>query len=149
MERKIIHIDELIEICGHFYMDRKNWCNNGYNCSHKDCEEQELFDKKGNVVDLDMLIMRYYQRFNLKKKRLLKKKTKEYRKKRNDTDYWIEKFGLKLVGKCFSFSCPLANRADLEDMQELDKELAKEFTDDNYVVDADYMVIDGVLANEC
>jgi hypothetical protein len=147
--RKIIHLDAMIEICGHFYIDRENWCNNGYNCSHKDCEDQVLFDKNGNEVDLDKLLWRYYQGFNLKKKRLLKKKRKEYLQKRNDTEYWVQRFDLKSVGRCFSFSCPLAHRADLEDMQEIDKELAIEFEDDMAAMAADYMVVDGVLANKC
>ena len=149
MARKIIHLDTMVEICGHFYIDRENWCNNGYNCSHKDCEDKVLFDKNGNEVDLDKMIRQYYQKFNLKRKRLLKKKIKEYKQKRTDTDYWVQKFNLKYVGRCFSFSCPLAHRADLEDMQELDKELASQFDDDMAAMDCDYMVVDGALANEC
>lgn len=144
--RKIIHLDTMVKICGHFYIDHNNWCNNGYNCSHAECQDQVLFDKNGNEVDLDKMIRQYYQRFNLKKKRLLKKKSKEYSKKRNDTNYWIKKFNLKCVGRCFSFSCPLAHRADLEDMQELDKELASQFEDDMAAIDGDYMVIEGALA---
>ena len=149
MARKIIHLDTMVEICGYFYTDNKNWCNNGYNCSHKDCEDKVLFDKNGNKVDLDKMIRKYYQQFNLKRKRVLKKKNKEYRQKRNNTAYWVEKFNLKYVGRCFSFSCPLANRADLQDMQELNKELANEFEDNIAAMDGDYMVVDDALANEC
>jgi len=139
----------MVEICGHFYIDRENWCNNGYNCSHKECEDQVLFDKNGNEVDLDKMIRQHYQKFSLKRKRMLKKKSKEYKQKRTDTDYWVQKFNLKYVGRCFSFSCPLAHRADLEDMQELDKELASQFDDDMAAMDGDYLVVDGALANEC
>ena len=73
--RKIIHLDELTAICGHFYMD------NGYNCSHPDCNDQILFSKNGNEVDLEQLIRNYYYNLHIKKKESRRKKQKNGKEK--------------------------------------------------------------------
>lgn len=37
-----------------------------------------------------------------------------------------------IQGKCYSFSCPLASEADLEDMKKYDKDLYKEYKNEEY-----------------
>jgi hypothetical protein len=39
MERRIIHIDEMVQICGYFTTETT--VNNGYGCKHPDQEEQD------------------------------------------------------------------------------------------------------------
>lgn len=48
-------------------------------------------------------------------------------------------------GKCYSFCCPLAYEANLEDMKELDKELYDDWKDEEYdpsEMGGEYMVVD-------
>lgn len=94
MER-IIHIDNLVDICGFFTSETS--VNNHYGCKHKDQEETDFCHFTG----------------------------KEH-------------------GKCYSFSCPLARRADLEDMKNLDSELYEEWKDGECPIfmGADWMVVD-------
>ena len=78
---KIIHIDEMVEICGFFTTDIE--VNNGYGCKHPEQEETDI-----------------------------------------DHCTWKEH------GKCYSWSCPLANEADLEDMKEYDMKLYEDWKDE-------------------
>jgi hypothetical protein len=51
----------------------------------------------------------------------------------------------KEQGRCFTFSCPIAWQADLEDLQELDPGLAEEYKNDalpDGTIDSDWMVYD-------
>lgn len=47
-------------------------------------------------------------------------------------------------GKCYSFSCPIAHRADLEDMKNISQELYEEWKDEEcpLFVGADLMVVE-------
>jgi hypothetical protein len=59
-----------------------------------------------------------------------------------------EEPGVFAVGRCFSFSCPIADSADLEDMQLYDPELAKEFENDEFVTDSEYMTVYDEIAEK-
>lgn len=53
-------------------------------------------------------------------------------------------------GKCYCFSCPLGNEADLEDMKKLDQELYNDWKDEKYdpsEIGGDYLVIDEALTH--
>ena len=48
------------------------------------------------------------------------------------------------MGKCYSFSCPLASEADLEDMKEHDRKLYDDWKNEEYdppECGAEYMVL--------
>ena len=48
------------------------------------------------------------------------------------------------IGKCYSWSCPLAPQADLQDMKELDQDLYNEYkesADDQGSIDSDWVVL--------
>ena len=45
-------------------------------------------------------------------------------------------------GCCFTFDCPVAREADLEDLKELDKSLYEQYKDDaNHVIGSGWMVV--------
>ncbi len=52
----------------------------------------------------------------------------------------------KHIGKCYTWSCPIAQHADLEDMKELDSVLYEEYKteadDQGYIDNSDWMVWD-------
>jgi len=81
--RKIIHIDELTDICGFFNSETR--VNNCYGCNHPDQESSDI-----------------------------------------DEDTGLRQ------GKCYSFSCPVATEADLQDLKELDAERYEEWKDEPY-----------------
>ena len=64
-----------------------------------------------------------------------------------DEDYETK----KPHGKCYAWSCPLANEADLEDMKELDKDLYNEWKDEKYdptEMGGNYLVVDEEINNK-
>lgn len=96
---KIIHIDEMVEICGFFTTETT--VNNGYGCKHPNQEE-------------------------------------------TDVDFRTD----KKHGKCYCWSCPLANEADLQDMKKLDQELYDDWKDEEYdptEMGGEYMIVDETL----
>lgn len=93
---KILHIDELTDICGYFTTETT--VNNCYGCTHPDQEETDIDFRTG----------------------------KEH-------------------GKCYSWACPLANEADLEDMKQLDPQLYNEWKGEEYCpteMGAQYLVVE-------
>ncbi len=96
---KIIHLDELVDICGYFTSNTS--VNNGYGCKHKDQEEI-------------------------------------------DTCSYIN----KPHGKCYSWSCPLANEADLQDMKNHNMDLYNDWKDEKYdpsEMGGQYMLVPEIL----
>ena len=134
---ELIQIDDLMAECGYSY----NYCpnnykspdiNNGYNCNHPDCEEFE-YVKNDNIVDLTKEIRKYViNMITGRKKRIRNKLIKKHWDTRNNynDDYWIKKLGIIKVGKCYSWSCPIACKADLQDMKEIDMDLYNEYKDE-------------------
>lgn len=63
----------------------------------------------------------------------------------DNEDYEIQKN--KHIGKCFTWSCPIAHHADLKDMKKLDSDLYDEYkseaNDLGYLDESDWMVWDG------
>ncbi len=56
----------------------------------------------------------------------------------------FETINNKKIGKCYSWSCPLAPQADLQDMKELDQDLYEEYkesADDQGSIDSDWVVL--------
>lgn len=126
--RELLTIDDLMSKCGYGYCDESN-VNNGYNCSHSGCEESE-YTKYDEVVDINELIRKYIiNKVVGRKKRIRNKIIKKYWTKRTEYDYWKQKLGLKEVGKCYTFSCPIAYTAGIDDLKELDSNLYEEYKD--------------------
>jgi hypothetical protein len=141
----VVHINELMKVCG--YANSETPVNNHYGCNHQDCEEKEIvkvredgsherFPKNIEQKILMISLRKKYGSWNKIQRAL---KTEEGKQFANDirlnkiyeTDF-IAQFGLKLQGKCYSFSCPIANACDLEDLKEYDKDLYNEWKDGDY-----------------
>lgn len=130
---ELLTLDELMSKCGYGYSDESN-LNNGYNCSHFDCEESE-YTKNNEVVNINDLIREFViNKSHGRKKRIRNKIIKKYwTEKRTDYDYWKQKLKLKEVGKCYTFSCPISAPACLCDLKELDKHLYEEYKPEGYI----------------
>ncbi|MCP4493146.1 MAG: hypothetical protein GY820_38480 [Gammaproteobacteria bacterium] len=118
---KIIHLDELTRYCGYF--ETETGVNNGYGCKHPDCADHAILNTDGYQVDISIKIMNHYNKYNLKKIRHLKKQVRLCRKALADPDDWMKKHGYKWAGKCYTWSCPIAIEADLEDLKKWDTDL--------------------------
>lgn len=149
---ELIQIDDLMTECGYYYDYCPNYdspnINNGYNCNHPDCEEFE-YVKNDSIVDLTEEIRKHVINMIVgRKKRIRNKLIKKYWDTRNNNDdYWIKKLKIKTVGKCFTFSCPVAYKADLQDMKEIDTDLYNEYKDEaegdeGYLDTPDWMVFE-------
>ncbi len=127
---KIIDLDELTNVCGYFEME--TGVNNSYGCTHEDCEDKVVIDKNHNEVDFRNILIRHFQKYNLKKTRIQKKKNKEFKNALLEQEVWIKKLGYLYAGRCFSFSCPIATEADLEDLKKFDSYLYDEWKNEEY-----------------
>ena len=139
---ELIQLNNLTDICGYSYSDDVN-INNGYNCNHPDCDDYE-YVKNDSIVDLTEEIRKYIiNMIRGRKKRIRNKLIKKHWDTRNNynDEYWTKKLRLKKVGKCYTFSCPIAHSTDLEDMKNIDKELYNEYkaTGDD-PEDSDWMI---------
>ena len=146
---ELIQIDDLTRICGHSYSLEEPIINNGYNCNHPNCEET-AFVKHDNEIDLMEETTKYYFKISSGKKKRLKKKISKKLQDlyNNDTDSLIKLLKIKCIGKCYTFSCPVAFHADLQDMKELDNDLYEEYKaegerNSDYLDTSDWMVYDG------
>jgi hypothetical protein len=150
----VVPLDHLTQVCGYFNTD--TICNNGYGCEHPDCDDYDLVKVHrggeqykdnikyqikiaamrkafGSVADIKRALetddgKAYYEGLD----RLL-----------HDRGF-VAEFGCKIAGRCFSFSCPVAWQADLEDLKEYDQELYEQYKDEEYgphEIGADLMVI--------
>lgn len=118
-EYKVMHIDELANICGFFNSD--TIANNGYGCDHPDCEEKELMIKKNGKYEY--AVGRFDFDFRVIARKILGRKTSNRRKVKKALkkarliecdNKELSKLGLKQQGLCFDFSCPLCFTADEE-----------------------------------
>lgn len=150
--KELIQIDDLLRICGYSYSLEEPTINNGYNCDHPDCEEIE-FVKNNQIVDVYEETVEYLKRITSGKKKRLKKKLIKNIMSLLDKDEFSfgKKLNIKQIGKCYTFSCPVACHAYLEDMKELDSDLYEEYKDEGdegdedngYLDTSDWMVYDG------
>jgi len=154
---QIIDLDELAGKCGYFNSECA--VNNGYGCNHPDCEDSDIvsFDEYGNQIshyNYELTICRkILQRIcpNLKDLREIienDKIFKRYFQKLSDEPYhpmFLKTLGLRQQGKCYSFSCPIANEANLEDLKKYDIDYYNEWKDEKYdpsEAEVDLMVYD-------
>lgn len=156
-DQTIIHIDDLTAKCGHFC---GNTCvNNGYGCTHPENEEFEISkigveDKR--YADDDRILLLIFNLEMRAKYGNLNKFKSAIESSKEDLTYALEiknrlaycdkqllaKYGFKIMHKCYSFSCPIAVRADYEDMKQFDSYLASGYENDpDSAVDADYMIV--------
>jgi len=134
----VIHLDELCRACGYFNPDTN--VNNGYGCDAPDNQEAELVKINGETerfkkrlhyqVEIAALRREYGSIAQIRQSLetaegqaflLDIRQNKVY-----DKDF-VAKFGCKLQGKCYSFSCPIANECDLEDLKEHDSDYYEEW----------------------
>lgn len=127
---KIVELDSLTGVCGYFEME--TGVNNFYGCTHKDCGDKVVLDKDGNEVNFQEVLRAHFRQYKSKKKRVLKKMYKKYKDANLNQDKRMKKFGCTYAGRCFSFSCPLAPEADLQDLKEYDTDLYNEWKDEEY-----------------
>lgn len=142
---KVVDLDEFTRVCGHF--NGNTPVNNHYGCDHKDCEEKEIvkIDKNGehnrfpDRVEQKILWACLRKKYGSWKNIVKASETKEGKEFINDIRHnkmydadFIAKFGYKLQGKCYSFSCPLASECDLQGLQEHDQELYEEWENEEY-----------------
>jgi len=114
----ITNLNSLCSSCGYF--DDQSPLNNGYGCNHKDCEEGEFLDAKGNhITYLDGLIAISFTRRNIKCNRRLAKKflKKARRMSLIEKTKYLKKLGVNFHGKCFSFSCPISYEVSFDDIK--------------------------------
>ena len=145
MKPKIIHLDELINICGQF--NSNSPVNNGYGCNHQECGDGEfmLIQQDSNSQFYfynycENIETKIYQRHGIfSKKQLVEiKKDKIFRrffeklKKDPYNEIFLKEVGVKWFGKCYSFSCPLATECDLEDLKKHDSEYYDEWKNEEY-----------------
>ena len=99
----VVELDSLTNVCGYFNSETP--ANNYYGCNHKDCEEKEtvLVNEKGEHERISDLFE-------------FQNPYKKYHKQ----------------GKCYSFSCPLANQCDLEDLKEYAPDLYEYWKDEEF-----------------
>ena len=141
----VVHIDELMRVCG--YANAETNVNNHYGCDHSDCEETEIVKvlsdgshkRLGEDIEYQVLklsLRRKYGSWGDIKKESETEDFKHFvidiRDKKIYDNEFLREFGLKRQGKCYSFSCPLANSCDLEDLKEHDSELYEEWRNEKY-----------------
>jgi len=140
----VVHIDEFANVCGFFNSETP--VNNHYGCNHPEAEETEIVKiNKGEEIRFSKDIERKILFAALRKEygswsKIVKASEtiegKEYiNKVRHELMYsndFIKQFGCKIQGKCYSFSCPLANQCDLEDLKEYAPDLYEDWKDEDY-----------------
>ena len=141
----VVHIDELTKVCG--YANFETPVNNHYGCNHHDCEEKEIVrvredgshERFPKNIEQKILMISLRKKYGSWKKIQRALKTEEGKQFANDIRLnkiyeadFIAQFGCKLQGKCYSFSCPIANECDLEDLKAHDNDLYNEWKDEDY-----------------
>ncbi|WP_338813250.1 hypothetical protein V9L05_18080 [Bernardetia sp. Wsw4-3y2] len=151
---KIVDINDLADICGFF--NGETPVNNGYGCNHPDVEDSEIV----RIVDgeefrvgneelrykiLKVALRKKYGSYQNIEKALATEEGKLYAGKiRNELCYddsFIEKFGCKIIGKCYSFSCPIANRCDVQDLREYESDFLSDYEDEEGDYRTDFMLV--------
>lgn len=145
MKRELIHIDSLTSICGYF--NTNSHIYSGYCCDHEDCGEARLVQKiKGEwqypikkfYRETDLIAEKMTTR-NIRCNRRLAKKFIKRAKKLDYKDY--PKYGFKMQGGCFDFSCPLARQAEEEDF-------INHGEDPDYMSQGGWLVIDSEMLQD-
>jgi len=140
----VVELDFLLGVCG-FFTDETP-VNNYYGCNHKDCGETELVrvNKNGEQVRKTHLETKIIKAALRKKygsyadiQEALKTESgiKFIKKIRHNKIYkieFVENYGCKRQGKCYSSSCPIATQCDLEDLKEYDTERYNEWKDEEF-----------------
>lgn len=131
---RIIHLDNLTAICGFFNSD--TCANNGYGCNHPQAEEFEYVKAndsyryvKEEKVRMALLRQKFGSYHNILKN---KQDAWEWIQKAQFTDDELLKINVKKQGKCYSFSCPIASEADLEDLKKYDIDLYYDWKDEKH-----------------
>ncbi|WP_338761932.1 hypothetical protein WAF17_16575 [Bernardetia sp. ABR2-2B] len=148
-EHKIVDINDLADVCDFF--NGKTPVNNGYGCEHKDCEEWELVKVSKNGEHLrESYLKEKILKIAMRKKygsvaqielALGTKEGKEYYNKlKYSTIYqpnFVQMFGCYWQGRCHSFSCPIAQRCDVQDLKEYESDFLSDYEgeDDDYMTD--------------
>lgn len=143
----IIHLDRLVHLCGYFTSD--TCVNNGYGCNHPDNGESEAVKSSdawyfvnSNKIMMALLRLKYGSYINALENK--EEAGKWLSRAMYNRDH-LKSIGVDMQGKCYSFSCPVAHEADLQDMKILDKSLYEEFKDEEYDptwMGAEYMVVE-------
>ena len=115
----ITTLETLCSNCGFFDNDAP--VNNGYGCSHKECEDGEFM--KENFTFLKNATSTIAKSFSKRKiscnRRLGKKFIKQAMNlsdsKRTEI---LEKLGYMYYGKCYSFSCPISYEVSFESISQ-------------------------------
>ncbi len=119
MKTELIHIDSLTRICGYF--NTQSHIYSGYCCEHPACGDGQFVQKINGEWEYigeqiyrreDLIAVRMTRRNIRCNKRLAKKFIKKARKLEA---YEYPRYGFKMQGGCFDFSCPFAHSADEED----------------------------------
>lgn len=122
MKTKLIHIDNLTGICGYFNTDSRIY--SGYCCEHADCGDGNFVQKVNGEWEYigkqiyrreDLIAVRMTSR-NIKCNRRLAKKFIKKARILKPNEY--PKYGFKIQGGCFAFSCPFAHEADEADEED-------------------------------
>ncbi|SED09812.1 hypothetical protein SAMN04489761_4266 [Tenacibaculum sp. MAR_2009_124] len=115
-------ITDLNSVCnGCSYFNTNTNANNGYACSHSDCSDWVTVDNDGYTTEIEnntaiRLVAQSFTKRNIKcNRRLAKKFLKKARK--SDLRMELTKIGVKTIGLCFSFTCPIAWSVDFEGMK--------------------------------
>ncbi len=155
---KIIDINDLADVCGFFNSDTT--VNNGYGCNHPEVDHSELVrivdEEEFRVEDLEDKIIRISLRkrfgsYQDIQKALATKEGKLFLAKveekiyseipfRNDKQF-LKSFNCQVVGKCYSFSCPIANRCDVQDLREYESDFLSDYEDEEDDYNTDFMLV--------
>ena len=141
-------LNTFANVCGYF--NGQTPVNNGYGCNHPHQEEWDLVrlekneqcyypKKDGDDLKRQILNIALRKKYGSYDKIIAATKTKSgqnYVKKVRekllyDNDF-LAQFNCKKQGRCYSFSCPLANECDLEDLKNHDTSLYENWKDEEY-----------------
>lgn len=141
----VVDLDSLANVCGFF--NGETPVNNHYGCNHKDCSETELVrvnkngehERKGSKLERQILMAALRKKYgswgNIEKASKTKSGIEFIKEIKHNKIYdqeFVEKFGCKRQGKCYSFSCPIATQCDLEYLKEYDTERYNDWKDEEY-----------------
>lgn len=141
----VVDLDSLANVCGFFNSETP--VNNHYGCNHKDCGETELVrvnkngehEREESKLERQILMIALRKKYgswaNIEKASKTKSGIKFIKEIRHNKIYdqeFVEKFGCKIQGKCYSFSCPIATQCNLQDLKEYDIERYNDWKDEEY-----------------
>lgn len=155
---KIVDINDLADVCG-FFNGVTN-VNNGYGCNHPEVEESEIV----RIVDgeefrtdnlpqriVKVALRKRFGSYQDIQKALTTKEGKLFLAKveekiyseipfRNDKQF-LKSFNSQVVGKCYSFSCPIATRCNVQDLREYESVFLSDYEDEEDDYNTDFMLV--------